>query len=388
MMNKKLIAIAIGAALGTLPLASQAGVKIYGHAQVEVADEQFDDSFTIAGTTSSGKYVDGRTVEDNARGRWGIKASEKLGNGMKAFAQFEWKVNTAETGATNSTRVMQVGLKGGWGTFMLGALKTPYKYTGGVKYDPFVTTNAEARTNGGMTGGGRGSQGSYGHNSFMSNAVGYKSPNLNGFSFWMVYSPDEHGTSKGSDGDWSAAVKYSAGLWEVFLAGVADKCADDTTTAADECAGIDDYRAWKVGGKVKFGNHTFVLQYEDFDGGYMSVNTGGTLGLVTLAQAGSSTESADGRIWFLGYHLKWGNNLFVVQYGDGDQDYRDVGIVANDDWQYWTIGVIHKFSKTARAFAAYSRTDGSSSGSMGGFGYSYGADRRAITFGLRKDFAT
>jgi hypothetical protein len=42
-------------------------------------------------------------------------------------------------------RESMVGLRGGLGTLELGRLETPYKYSGGVKYDPFVATSLEAR---------------------------------------------------------------------------------------------------------------------------------------------------------------------------------------------------------------------------------------------------
>ncbi|HHQ43113.1 MAG TPA: porin [Chromatiales bacterium] len=370
-MNKKLIAIAIGAALGTLPLASQAGVKIYGHAQVEVADESVDSNLTggtgncpTFSTVDGGTWQDCRTVEDNARGRWGIKASEKLGNGMKAFAQFEWKLDTTEFKGSTTNRVMQVGLKGGWGTFMAGSLKSPYKYTGGVKYDPFVTTNAEARRNGGMSGG------VYGHNGFVSNSIGYMTPKMNGFQGWIIYSPDEDGhSSRGDDGDWAASLKFSAGNWEVFVAGVNNEYNGSSS------ATTSDYSAWKIGGKVKFGNHTFLVQYED-------------------ANNFGQVKDRDGRILFLGYHLKSGNNLFVVQFGDGKLDCgKATSCPVNPqdaEWTYWTVGAIHKFSKTARAFAAFSRTsvDNAYYGQPLVGKTSDDGDRQAFTIGLRKDFST
>lgn len=353
MMNKKLIAIAIGAALGTLPLASQASVKTYGHAQVEVADENADHNSISDESLRANRWQrDGRTVEDNARGRFGFKASEKLGNGMKAFAQFEWKVDTSAFGTSPASRVMMVGLKGSWGTLMLGSLKTPYKYTGGVKFDPFVTTNAEARRNGGMVGG------VYGQNAFMSNAVGYKTPKMNGFQAWIVFSPDEYGTTSGDDGDWAASIKYSAGTWEVFVAGVNNEYNGTGTQV--------DYSAWKFGGKIKFGNITVVGQYEDWE----NMN---------------QTDGKDGRIIFVGVHVKSGNNLFVVQASDGQQDPASTTPTAPDmEWTYYALGVIHKLSKTARVFAAWSRTDYDNLGNSA----TLDGDRTVFTLGTRKDFST
>ncbi len=380
-MNKKLIAIAIGAALGTLPLASQAGVKVYGHAQVEVADEDYDQNSSDFESINSKKWQKDRTVEDNARGRFGIKASEKLGNGMTAFAQFEWKVDTTgvagdstkkvctDAGCTDSkkvkvatketitNRVMQVGLKGSWGTFMAGSLKSPYKYTGGVKYDPFVTTNAEARRNGGMVGG------VYGANGFMDNTIGYMTPKVNGFQGWIVYSPDENGNKNGDDGDWAASLKFSAGNWEVFVAGVNNECNATTKKVAGCDVGGADYSAWKIGGKVKFGNFTVLGQYEDWE----DMN---------------QTKGEDGRLFFVGVHFKSGNNLFVVQASDGKQD--DPSGSNDMEWNYYTLGVIHKFSKTARVFAAWSKTDYDNLGHTA----ADDGDRSVVTVGLRKDFSS
>ena len=82
-MNKKLLALAIGTAFSAAPMFATADVTVYGHAQVEV------------GTVDDGT-TDTTVVSDNARGRLGVKASEKLGNGLTAIAKFEWKIDTTE----------------------------------------------------------------------------------------------------------------------------------------------------------------------------------------------------------------------------------------------------------------------------------------------------
>ena len=93
-MNKKLIALAVGAAMGVAPMAASAAkVTVYGHAQVEVHNTEV----TVTLPTSLGggsASADGNFLTDNARGRLGVKASEKLGNGMTAIAKFEWKIDT------------------------------------------------------------------------------------------------------------------------------------------------------------------------------------------------------------------------------------------------------------------------------------------------------
>jgi major outer membrane protein P.IB len=119
-MNKKLLAIAIGAAVSAAPMFASADVTLYGHAQVEVASVD---------NSSTGNLTN---VADNARGRLGVKASEKLGNGMTAIAGFEWKIDTTQGGQATGQRESFVGLKGDFGTISAGHLKSAYKYTGGI----------------------------------------------------------------------------------------------------------------------------------------------------------------------------------------------------------------------------------------------------------------
>lgn len=312
-MNKKLLAIAVSAAL-VAPAAAMAGVTVYGHAQVEVASYSED---------SAGSGKDGVAVEDNARGRVGVKASEDLGNGLKAIAQFEWKANTVTNNADNTSkaaltgRVSQVGLTGSFGTFVMGNLKSPYKYTGGVKYDPFVTTSLEARKNGGMTGG------SLGHNGFVSSLVAYASPK-GPVTASVGYGPSEN------DGLVVADVKYSQGGTEAFVAYI---------DAGDR----EDYTATKFGGQFKSGPHKISGQYEMTDKG--------------------ATKPT---VLFLGYQMKMGKNTFAAQYGDTDWD-----MAGMKNTTYMALGVIHKMSKMTRVFAGYRDTSDVES---------------VITVGLRKDF--
>lgn len=314
-MNKKLAALAVGTALGLAPVvAPQAKVTVYGHAQVEVANIDV----SIGGLSG-----DATTVSDNARGRIGIKASEKLGNGMTAIAKFEFKVDTADGYADDANgdaldrRESLVGLKGNFGTVELGTLKSAYKYSGGVTYDAFTATFLEARGAGGMSGAELGNK-SFGHYSFLTNSIAYKTPNFNGLTGWVTYSPDELGDGKGADGDFSYGLNYRNGPFEVGVAGITN----DDPTGGD---------AMKVYGKYKFGNHTVLGQYEAID----------------------SDVIGDVDIYFVGYQMKMGNNTLVVQLGNSEYD-------DGSELDYVSIGAIHNLSKKTRLFGGYasSETDG------------------------------
>ncbi len=311
-MNKKILALAVGSALA-LPMAAQAKVVVYGHAQVEIGNED------ISGGT------DQNFSRDEARGRFGIKASEKLGNGMTAFAKFEFRTDTSDgitpNGSATNAREQAVGLKGSFGTVEAGRLKSPYKYLGGVTYDPFVATTLEARGNGGQSKGELGN-GAYGHSSFMSNSIAWKSNNFNGLSVWVLVSLDEEDstTSAGaSDGDYSIGLRYKNGPLEVGVVTISNSDGTDGVSA--------DRDATKVFGQYKWGNHKFSGSYESLDVG-----------------------ASDTNVWFFGYQLRAGNNTFVAQFGNTDPD-------VGTETDYYTVGMIHHLSKKTRLFGGIRNTD-------------------------------
>jgi len=251
-MKKSLLTLAVAAGMAASG-AAFADVTTYGHAQVEIG--------------TYGGDVEGIAVADAARGRIGFKASEDLGDGMKAITKMEFKVDTADgdagaasckatdaNAATSGTsiscsgsggislqkREQLVGLKTGMGTVELGRLKSAYKYFGGVKYDPFVASLLEARGNGGMSGKvGKGN--AYGHNSFISDSFGY-SHKVGAASFRLTYDFDDGGpatTATGANG-MTFGFKFATKAFEVVAA-----------IANDGEAGTSEYSATKFGGQFK-----------------------------------------------------------------------------------------------------------------------------------------
>jgi len=337
-MNKKLIAMAVGAALAA-PMAANAGVTVYGQLQVEIAsvdNKGYGENNTGGARTGIATGESGIKMKDNKRGRLGFKVKEDLGGGLNAIAKFEWQVDTPNGNIADGAREGWVGLKGGWGEFKAGRLKTAYKYTGGVKYDPFVTTYMEARKSGGMKGG------AYGQNSFWSNTISYKNK-WGGFGLWIDYGLDEDDgtTDAGNMGEFSAAVKYGAKNWEIFAA---------MNGGYDENTDGEDDSVTKVGGQFKFGGaHTISAQYE-------MDNKGGS--------------ANDATIYFLGYQFKMGKNVLAAQYGNTDVDGGSAA-----DVTYYSLGWIYKFSKKTRTFIGYRNSDGDGDN-----------DLTALSAGLRVDF--
>ena len=347
-MKKSIITLAVLGAAVALPQVTMADVKVYGQAQVEVASYSRDEADVVG----SG-VTDGIAVEDNARGRIGIVATEDLGDNLKGLAKFEFKANTANGdaggGASLTKRENFVGLKGSWGQLELGRLKSEYKYNGGVKYDPFVATSLEARGKGGMSkpkGSTGANLGYLGTNSFLSESVGYR-VKAGPVKLGITYDPSE------DSGLMSAAANFQTKKWEAFVAII------DAGDSLGTTAGDDEYSAVKFGGKFKFGNSTITGQYE----------------LTSPDTLGSTGTVPEPTFLFLGYQLKMGKNILVAQYGLNDADTT----TGEGDIDYISLGVIHKFSKTTRVFGGFR-----SSSPDTGTGPS--EDETVISVGLRKDF--
>lgn len=347
-MNKKLIALAVAAGMAA-PMAAQAAPTWYGQLQAEVAGHSSDFTATpgVDGHVwqSTGRWTnDGTQVEDDKRGRLGVKGKEDMGGGLSAIYKFEWQVDTTTADVDDGDRNAFVGLKGNFGTIKAGSLKSPYKYFGGVKYDPFVTTSAEARRYGGMTSG------QFGSNGFWNNSVSYQN-DFGAANLWVTYTPDERGST---DGDYAAGLKFSGSNYEAFVATAHD--ADDDAVSTNTALTFD---AVKVGGQFKSGPHKISAQYE----------------MTTQETAGADE---DGTVLYVNYDMKMGKNIFTATYGMSE---LDKGGNIKPEGTFMRIGLTHKFTKSTRAMLAYSNAnlDMTSDGGIDG-------DKSVLLAAMRVDF--
>lgn len=326
-MKKTIIALAVASAVAA-PMTANAAAKVYGQVQAEITNS----ANTMA--TGSSKFKEGMQMSDNARGRFGLKGSEDLGNGLTMIGKMEYKMDTADgdssgTGISLTKREMFVGMKAGWGTIMMGRVKSPYKYNGGVKYDVFVTTALQSR---GVTMSGKAGQGkAQGHNSFMSDTVALRFGALQ-----VNLGVDE---ASGTSGDLTLGYKMKMGKNEVIFA--------HTASSLDAATGSKDYTATKVGGK--FG--AVKAQFETTDA------------------AGTKDT-----FLFVSYGMKMGGGKLILQGGTASGDSYA------DDLTDLTIGYVKKYSKKARLFAGLRSTTGSTVANAGNL------DNTIATVGLRFDY--
>jgi predicted porin len=407
-MDKKIFALALGTVLA-LPGAASAemDIKLYGQLQAEVGSVSVKDKNGDKDDDKSGLSVD-----DNKRGRLGVDVSEDLGNGLKGVANFEWQVETTLGEVNDGTRVGMVGLKHAFGTISMGSLKSAYKYAGGVKYDPFVATFLEARSNGGMTGRGISTPGGlsvnnvFGQHGFLAKAVGYDGK-FNIVSVSLQFMPDELADNgKGKLGDVVGSIKAGTKEWEGFVAFARDaeikKTGSKTTTVSTaDVAGVTptglvtsvdtvvdttslgNYFVFKLGGKysLKMGgmSHTLLAQYENFnakDDEKEVVTKVGSADPTTVTT--SSKDKTTGNQIFVGYHLDIGKITGVAQFGLASMT-QDAATDVEFKTTYIAIGGIYKFSKATRVFGGFrlssNKKDDKDNGST-----------QVIAVGLRKDF--
>src|SRR5205814_4219924 len=74
-------------------------------------------------------------VTDQAS-RLGVRGTEDLGGGLKAFFQLETSFKPDQNDSAFAGRNSAVGLQGGWGSFLIGRWDTPFKIATGA-VDPF-----------------------------------------------------------------------------------------------------------------------------------------------------------------------------------------------------------------------------------------------------------
>ena len=180
-MKKKLIALAVaGATLAPLAAMAQTSnpVTLYGRAYATFESVKADGG-PLAPLGSRSRVTDQSSF-------FGIRGTEDLGGGLKAFFQLESVFRLDSNTSTFANRNSGVGLQGGFGSVLLGRWDTPFKVST-IAIDPFGDL-----TLGGITGV-MSDRGNFDRRE--QNVVQYWSPNLGGFQARASYAVNEGKTS-------------------------------------------------------------------------------------------------------------------------------------------------------------------------------------------------
>ena len=355
-MNKKLIALAVaGACVAPAAMAQTANpVTLYGrvYATLESVEAK-------GGTAAQDAASKRRTRIENQASLLGVRGTEDLGGGLKAFFQLETSFRPDSNNTTFGDRNSAVGLQGGFGSVLLGRWDTPFKLAT-TAVDPFGDL-----TLGGTTGvindGGNFDQRAQ-------NNLQYWSPNFGGAAIRLFTTTDETRTATEKPRMYGGSITYTGGPVYVFYSFEEHKDATgaQATTGLTPVAGAKE-TGNAVGGSFSFGPVKVGLVAERFK---------------KVARTTQKAIMAN-----IAYTM--GNNVFIYQFMKMD----DGGLSSSStqpECDSNNIGYQYNFSKRTFLLAQYTRVT-NDNGAACNFGanrlaISAGQDPRGMSLGLRHVF--
>jgi predicted porin len=416
-MNKKLLTLAVAAALAAPAIASAEAI-MYGklHVSLDYADVtnvvrdlrdpatgelvlNSDGTPRQVGTDFEGwGMANGYIPGERRASRLGVKGSEDLGNGLKAIYQIELGINATDTNnnvLSNADAITYrntfVGLASDWGTLLAGRHDTPMKISTG-KLDLFADTMADYN-------------GTVGFRDLRAdNAVAYISPNWSGFQLAGAIIPAGGATGGGQGlnlneneiaGAYSLAGIYSNGPFYASVAfenlgsehfnsqGVslyANNCPQEFPNAANRgpndpfasaCAFQDeDAQAWRIGlGLLNWNGFTLTGIYEDRDEFFSDRFVGYTDPTDSNVGFFLPAGPNESQSWQIQAGYTFGNMMVKGMYGqasyEGDYSYAGspntpwltnyAADVYEGDRETWAIGFDYNFSKRTTAYVLYTQ---------------------------------
>ncbi|MHB1950577.1 MAG: porin [Acidiferrobacteraceae bacterium] len=359
-MNKRLISLALGAALAAGSLAAQAGVKVGGYANVSL--DRLSSQEVAGGPTANGSFV-----SSNASNVV-ITGTTDLGDGLSGIVSVQSFLSMGSDGSAAPISGVNdgvglgdtyAGVKGGWGMLAAGKNDSPIKILG-RELDLFNNEIGDSRNLISADGAGVATNGfdqRPGHTIF------YVSPNLSGLLVRLAYTaensasdtapgasqPSNTPTGKAITDDFS--VTYNNGP---MMGGVAYEVHSDNTYAAT-AAGLAEERAWRVGGSFNMSPVRVVALYQN------DRNLGGESG-------------ANLNVWGVGAGVALpgvsmlGHNTIKVQY------YKTAGVsgINNSGAHLIDVGLDHAISHKATVYLDYSKVSNESAANYSDFGGGHG----------------
>jgi predicted porin len=334
-MQKKLIALAVAAAISAPALADNANVSLYGKAFMDF--EHVTNDKMNPGSVNR--------VQTNAS-RFGIKGSEDVGGDIKAFYQYEVQVDAdgnSGNGFGNGTRNTGLGLEGVFGKVAYGNWDTPYKVARNA-IELFDNTTAFSAIN--LMGRANGAAGKN-YNTRKSNTLAYFTPSFGPVSAVLAYSPDEAPTAPANKYVVSFAATLNMAEEGVYVAAAYESRNDASVTTTKDTA-------TRLVGKFTLGDFWVGATIERL--------------LVNTALTANYTQS---------------NNEVAAQYKLGASNfglsYVKAGktAVASTGASQISLRYGYNFSKRTELFAAYTAlkndaVDAATAGSGGTYGFSAG----------------
>jgi len=338
-MNKKLIALAVaGATFAPAVMAQSANpVTLYGRVYA-----MFE---TVKASGGTAIPVGSRTRVSDQSSLLGVRGTEDLGGGLKAFFQLETAFRPDSNDTTFAARNSAVGLQGGFGSVLLGRWDTPFKTTT-IAVDPFGDL-----TMGGITGA-MSDRGNFDRRE--QNVFQYWTPTISGFAGRFSYSANEGKTAAAtnnvSPGVVSTSLTYTKGPIYVGYAWERHKDIYRNYTGA-----VGNVAGGKEKGQALFGTFTF---------GPIK------LGAITQKfekQSGGANRVSDMKANMVNVTYTAGKNQLIFQHArskDGSE-ITPAGVVVTGvqpDCKASTLGYFYNFSRRTSFLGQYTKVNNNTAG--------------------------
>lgn len=341
-MRKKIIALAIaGAIVPPAAMAQTANpVTLYGRVYVTLE--------SVEAKGGAAPIPRRNRVEDQSS-LLGIRGTEDLGGGLKAFFQLETLFRPDSNNSTFAARNSGIGLQGAWGSLVAGRWDTPYKVTS-YPVDFFVDL-----TNGAIVGTLH-DRGNFDRRE--QNVIQYWTPSFAGLAARVSYTANEGRTATLNPRVYSGNVTYTKGAFYVFYA--YEEHRDVTATVAKE-------KGNTAGGYVNVGPVRLGAVYE------------------TIEKSGLTDKKG----WLGNIAYTIGNHKVGWQYMTVEDGAAPT--VAQPECDSHSLNYWYTFSRRTFFLAQYMRIDNNDASSVCNFGanaltLSPGQDPRAIALGIQHVF--
>lgn len=316
-------------------------VELYG-----ILNVTFESVKADGGTTS----VVSRNRVSNQASRLGFRGTEDLGGGLTAFWQIESAAAPDVGNSTFASRNSGVGLRGNWGSVLLGRWDSPYKIAAN-RVDPFNDVTIAGFTSIMHDNGN--------FNRRENNVIQYWTPNWSGFSARVNYSANEARTTTANPS--SRGVSFYYENKAIYLAASHEEHKDQngSTAAAPgrtekgrQLIGRYRISGWELGLMLEKITRTnqpdkkaqlFAVTYET---GPHEIK--GYVGRSKVT--GNSTQ--DAKITTLGYNYRFSkrSSVYLVHAniknesaGTNNFGANDLTIAAGQDPKGFGIGMRHSF---------------------------------------------
>jgi predicted porin len=354
-MNKKVIAVAVAAALAA-PAVAVAQTTIYGKFNAEYG---FTDQMDLGPTSNASREsADGF---NSGASYVGIRGEEKMGGGYSVWYQCEtrarWGVDTNPSQAASGIcdRNSALGLKGNFGNFFVGRWDTAIetqsgntRIVGSTGWDGRQHLLTEDQGQAGISFAQR-----------VQNSFNYESPNWSGFSFGLstttsgaaLNTTTATNTSSGLKGRiYSGYGKYVSGPLQAYVGYEAhdDNQAYMSGTAGGPGRDGASEHMVTVGASYQLGPVRLALVYTDADGDGITPGTDITRSTWQLG--------ADWKITPNGYIRAVYTEADDFEGSDARASLTDQGA------KQYSIGYMHTFSKRTIAGVYYTKVDNETNG--------------------------